>query len=105
MIQGMKELSSSPADKSWFLYILECSDGSLYTGITNNIDRRIAKHNAGTASKYTRVRRPVTLRYTEECGTRAQALMRECKVKEMPRIEKLKLLKRDYNLKFQSLHQ
>lgn len=88
------EAISSPA--SWFLYILECSDGSLYTGVTKNIERRLAQHNAGTASKYTRVRRPVTLKYIEECGTRAQALVRECGVKELPRSDKLDLINNNH---------
>jgi putative endonuclease len=91
MIRGMKE-ESPPPEKQWHLYILECSDGSLYTGITNDLDRRLGKHNAGTASKYTRVRRPVVLKFTEPCGTRVQALVRECQVKELPRSKKLELI-------------
>ena len=59
----------------WFLYIIECSDGSFYTGITKDVDRRLQEHNAGKASKYTRRRLPVRLRYTEECADRTEALV------------------------------
>lgn len=95
MLEGMERKRASesgPLKEPWFLYILECSDGTLYTGITKEIERRIAQHNAGTASRYTRVRRPVKLLYTEICVTRTAALIRECQVKEMARIEKLSLI-------------
>ena len=70
-------------ESAWLLYIVECRDGSLYTGITNDIDRRIRQHNEGEAARYTRSHRPVVLRYQEPCGTRSQALIRECAVKLM----------------------
>ncbi len=95
MLSVMKvkeELAPAVVDKLWSLYILECSDGSLYTGVTNDLERRVEQHNAGTASKYTRVRRPVVLVYHEVCGTRTAALVRECRVKELPRKEKVKLI-------------
>jgi len=69
----------------WSLYILQCSDGSFYTGVTPDIERRLRKHQEGTASRYTRTRRPVVLVYREECGTRSRALERECAVKAMSR--------------------
>jgi putative endonuclease len=81
------------ADAPYYVYILECSDGSFYVGITNNLDRRIDAHNAGVASKYTRSRRPVTLRYKEYCGTRSQALIRECGLRLLSRKEKQALVK------------
>ena len=84
---------SEGQDKPWFLYIMECSDGSFYTGITNDIERREQQHNDGTASRYTRSRRPVELRYHERCGTRSQALIRECSVKLLSRKEKVELVK------------
>lgn len=65
----------------WLVYIVECRDGSLYTGITNDLARRVEQHNAGTASRYTRSRRPVTLRYQERVAGRAEALIRECAIK------------------------
>ena len=77
----------------WFLYILECRDGSFYTGVTKDIERRLTQHNAGTASRYTRSRRPVVLRYQESHVGRSQALSRECAVKALSRPQKEALVK------------
>lgn len=74
--------------KAW-VYILRCSDGSLYTGWTNNIEKRLASHNKGTASKYTRGRRPVELIFKEAFETKEAAMSREIKIKSMKRKEKL----------------
>jgi putative endonuclease len=82
----------SSRSENWFLYILKCSDGSFYTGITKDIERRLKMHNDGKASKYTRTRRPVELSYQENCGTRAQALVRECKIKSFSKERKMKLI-------------
>ncbi len=79
-------------ESAWLLYIVECCDGSLYTGITNDIDRRLKEHNDGSASRYTRSRRPVTLRYQEPCADRSQALIRELSVKLLNRREKKALI-------------
>ncbi|OGI41005.1 MAG: hypothetical protein A2V91_04400 [Candidatus Muproteobacteria bacterium RBG_16_64_10] len=79
-------------ESAWLLYIVECRDGSLYTGITNDIDRRLKEHNDGNASRYTRSRRPVTLRYQEPCADRSQALIRELSVKLLNRREKQALI-------------
>ena len=76
----------------WVLYILECSDGTFYTGITNNMQRRLDQHNAGRAARYTRGRRPVILRYREHCGGRSQALVREAAVKRLARTDKQRLM-------------
>ena len=76
----MSNLSAgTPAatESPWFVYILECRDGSLYTGITNDIERRLQQHNDGTGARYTRSRRPVRLRYHEICENRSAALLRE----------------------------
>ena len=70
---------------SWVLYILQCSDGTLYTGVTNNLERRLARHGDGRASRYTRSRRPVRLVYRESVRSRSQALRRECSIKAMSR--------------------
>lgn len=78
--------------KNWTLYILECADGTLYTGITNDLPARIATHEAGTGAKYTRGRGPFTLVYHEECEDRAQASRREREVKKLSRAEKLAFL-------------
>lgn len=77
----------------WIVYIVECRDGSFYTGITNDMSRRIQEHNDGTASRYTRSRRPVVLRYQEQMAERSQALVRECAVKLLTRKEKEALIR------------
>ena len=79
-------------DKTWYLYIVECRDGTFYTGITDDISRRMQQHSSGKGAKYTRGRGPVVLRYQEECGTHSQALRREIEIKKLPRMEKLKLI-------------
>jgi putative endonuclease len=80
---------SAPAGAAaWSLYILKCGDGSFYTGVTNDIERRFRAHQEGKASRFTRTRRPVELVYTEACGSRSQALSRECAVKSLPRPKK-----------------
>lgn len=80
--------------EAWFLYILECADGSYYTGITKDLERRFKMHEGGKASRYTRSRRPVRMLYTEPCGSRTSALVRECEVKAYPRNRKEDLVRR-----------
>jgi putative endonuclease len=75
----------------WQVYILECADGSLYTGIARNLDERIAAHNNGTGAKYTRGRRPVKLVYQENVTSRSIALRREITIKKLTRADKLRL--------------
>ena len=70
-------------EKKWYLYILECGDGTLYTGITDDVQRRFKAHSQGKGAKYTRGRGPLTLRYSEECGTHSDALHREIAVKKL----------------------
>ena len=77
---------------SWCCYLLRCADDTLYCGITNDLDKRIAAHNAGTASKYTRVRLPVELAYTEPCADRSEASKREREIKRLSRERKLELI-------------
>jgi len=89
--EAYAEAAAAPA-AVWSLYILECRDGSFYTGVTTDIDRRLRKHQDGTASRYTRTRRPVALVYREECGTRSGALERECAVKALSRQRKEELI-------------
>lgn len=81
-----------PQPSFWHCYLLECADGTLYTGITNDLDRRLAAHNAGKASKYTRGRLPVALLYTEPHPDRAAASRREIEIKRLPRAGKLALI-------------
>ncbi len=73
-------------------YILRCADGTLYTGWTNDLERRLKTHNAGKGGKYTRSRLPVELVYYEQYPTKAEAMSREWHIKRMPRAEKLRLI-------------
>ena len=73
-------------------YLLRCADGTYYCGWTNCIQKRLAAHNAGTGSKYTRARLPVTLAYLERLATRKEAMQREAAIKRMTRAEKEKLI-------------
>lgn len=75
-----------------YTYILSCADGTLYTGWTNDLDRRLAAHNAGRGGKYTRARLPVTLVYYEEFAAKEEAMAREWAIKQLTRSEKLKLI-------------
>ena len=75
-----------------YTYILRCADGTLYTGWTNDLDKRLAAHNAGTAAKYTRPRRPVTLVYQEAFPTQEEAMRREWQIKSLTPTEKLALI-------------
>ncbi|MCP4569943.1 MAG: GIY-YIG nuclease family protein [FCB group bacterium] len=72
----------------WLVYILECSDGTFYTGVTNNIHHRLACHNEGNGAKYTRSRRPCTLIYFEEYPTESKARKREYAIKKLKRFQK-----------------
>ncbi|MDD5018590.1 MAG: GIY-YIG nuclease family protein [Eubacteriales bacterium] len=74
-----------------YVYIVACADGSLYTGWTKDLQKRICAHNAGSASRYTRSRLPVALKYFEELPTKSQALKRESALKKLSRKEKLEL--------------
>jgi UV DNA damage endonuclease len=76
----------------WFVYILRCADGSLYTGIAKNVERRLEQHDAGTASRYTRSRLPVVLAYQEEQRNQSTALKRELAIKAMSREAKAALI-------------
>ena len=77
---------------TWKLYILRCCDGSLYTGITTDLEKRIAAHSAGKGAKYTRGRGPLELVCVEDCGDHSAALKRELEIKGLPREEKLKII-------------
>ena len=74
-----------------FTYILVCADGTLYTGWTNDLEKRLAAHNAGRGAKYTRSRRPVRLFYYEEFAEKCEAQRRECEIKRLPREKKIAL--------------
>ena len=72
----------------WYLYILRCGDGTLYTGITTDVEKRLEAHRSGKGAKYTRGRAPLELVYREECGSHSDALKRESAVKKLTRIQK-----------------
>ena len=76
----------------YYTYMLRCNDGSLYTGYTDNIEKRLKKHNEGTASKYTRSRLPVTLAYLEEYDDKSSAMSREALIKQLSKKEKEALI-------------
>ncbi len=76
----------------WVVYILRCKDGSLYTGVTNNMDKRLNAHNDGKGAKYTKARRPVVLVYEEKANDRSDAQIREAQIKKLSRVEKIDLV-------------
>ena len=78
---------------SWVVYILECADKTLYTGITNDIDARIAAHNAGKGARYTATRGPVTLRWSTPAKDRSEATRLENEIKRLPRRAKLAMIR------------
>lgn len=73
------------AKTQWWVYVLRCRDGTLYTGVTTDLERRLGQHNAGTASKYTRSRRPVAMVYREPAKGHGAALRREIAIKKLSR--------------------
>ena len=81
----------SGMEKQWLVYMLRCGDGTLYTGITDSLPRRLEQHRAGKVAKYTRGRSPLTLVYQEACADHSQALRREIAIKRLPRAKKLEL--------------
>lgn len=79
-------------DGKWYLYILRCNDGTLYTGITTDVAKRFSQHNAGKGAKYTRGRGPLELVYQAECVDHSDALKQELYIKSLSRMEKLTLI-------------
>jgi putative endonuclease len=96
--ESISSTSSSPAPRRpssrWLVYLLRCRDGSLYTGITNDLPKRLKAHAAGKASKYTRSRLPVRLAYSEPQKSKSAALKREAAIKRLRRSEKNRLVAR-----------
>jgi putative endonuclease len=80
------------ATMKWVVYILECSDKSLYTGITTDLERRLEEHRTGRGAKYTKHRNPLRVRYVEHRRTKGAALTREAAIKSLARSEKLALI-------------
>jgi len=79
--------------KNWYVYILQCADGTLYTGITTDVNRRLNEHNSGKGAKYTRTRLPVMIVAVSEAGSRSEASKEEYRIKQLTREQKLKLIK------------
>ena len=80
-------------NKNYYVYMLLCNDRTFYTGTSNNVKKRVATHNAGKGAKYTKVRRPVNLMYTEKLENKSAALKREIAIKKLTRSQKIDLLK------------
>ncbi|MCP5381110.1 MAG: GIY-YIG nuclease family protein [Kordiimonadaceae bacterium] len=80
----------------WVLYILKCGDDSLYTGITNDLEKRLSDHEAGNGAKYTRGRGPFQLVYSEKLKNRSEASKREAQIKKLSRTEKQQLINQDH---------
>ena len=79
-------------ESTWYLYILRCGDGRLYTGITTDVEKRLEVHRSGKGAKYTRGRGPLALVYRERCGSHSDALKRERQITAMSREEKLRMV-------------
>ena len=79
-------------ESSWYLYILRCGDGTLYTGITTDVEKRLEAHRTGKGAKYTRGRAPLELVYRELCGSHSAALKRELEVKALSREDKRRMI-------------
>jgi putative endonuclease len=82
-------------EKTWHLYVLQCRDGTLYTGVTNDLQRRVAQHNAGKGAKYTRGRGPCTLVVSWDVGDKSTALRLEHRFKKLKRFQKFSCLSLD----------
>jgi putative endonuclease len=91
MAKNNSELNNESTNKH-FVYIVECSDGTLYTGYTVDIERRVDEHNNGVGAKYTRGRTPVKLIYKESFSSRSDAQKREYEIKQLPRSKKEELI-------------
>ena len=85
-------------ENQWYLYVLRCGDGTLYTGITTDVERRLEAHRSGRGAKYTRGRSPLTLVYQECCESHSHALRREREMKALPRQKKESFLE-EYGIK------
>ena len=84
--------------EEWYVYIVECSDETFYVGTTNNIEKRVAKHNAGKGAKYTRGRAPVRIRYTRSFESRSEACKHEYQLKQHTKLEKLAIINATFEL-------
>lgn len=88
-------MNSKTAEGGNYTYMVKCQDGTIYTGWTTMLERRISEHNNGKGAKYTRSRRPVELIYYEESPSKQEAMRRECEIKKMTRKQKIELAKKN----------
>jgi putative endonuclease len=93
----MSEAKKKTQASAWVLYVLQCRDSTLYTGVTTDLLRRVQQHNDGSASRYTRSRLPVKLVHQERCRGRSSALKKEYALKQLSRKEKERYIKRKIN--------
>ena len=93
MLKRGRKPRSTPRGDRWFVYLVRCADGTLYTGIAKDVGRRCQQHNAGTASRYTRSRLPVVVIYQEAHASRSLALRREAAIKALTRRQKESLIR------------
>src|SRR5947199_7164046 len=94
MLRKDRKPKARPSGDEWFVYMVRCADGSLYTGIAKDVTRRCQQHNAGTASRYTRSRLPVELLYHEAHASQSSALKREAAIKVPDRRGKLTMVQK-----------
>ncbi len=92
LLYGIVRAEKGGGGVAWYVYILRCGDGTLYTGMTDDVPRRLAAHRAGRGAKYTRGRGPLELAYQEERPDRSSALRREAEIKKLRREEKERLI-------------
>ena len=78
--------------KQWVVYILECKDGTLYTGVSNDLERRVKQHNLGLGARYTKMRLPVVLKWSKDIDDKSQAFKEEYRIKQLTRREKMLLI-------------
>lgn len=90
--EGQSSCSQAPVVPAYHVYIVACADGTLYTGYTTDVKRRVAEHNAGRGAKYTRGRMPVCLVHTERYETKGAAMQREYAIKQLRRVQKQALI-------------
>jgi len=91
-IQKSKKSKKLKEEKPWYVYIIKCKDGSLYTGITTNIERRLSEHGTKKGAKYTRNKGPFEILYTSKYNNRSEATKEECRIKKLKRIDKISLI-------------
>lgn len=96
-VKTPEELIDRLLNRVWCVYMIECSDGTIYTGISNNVDKRILTHNSGKGAKYTKTRLPVTLKWQKVCEDRSEASKMEYKIKKLTRKQKLGLIKDEWS--------